>query len=62
MKKPKTDHMLATYETGDGTWHIQLSSQSGESWGWYDGPYETREKAQAMANNIADDEGFQFDE
>lgn len=62
MKKPKTDHMLATYQTGDGKWQIQLSSQSGGSWGWWEGPFGSQEEAKARAAIIADEEGFQFDE
>lgn len=61
MKK-KTDHMLATYEDGDGQWNIQLSSQSGDSWGWHSGPYRSRQAAHMAAMKISEEEGYQFDE
>lgn len=62
MKKAKTDHRLATYQTSDDTWHVQLSSHSGESWGWEDGPFSSQREARARASVIADEEGYQFDE
>ena len=59
-KKEKTDHQLGVYQTGDGTWQIQMSSQSGDSWGWWDGPFRTEAEATNKAIEIAEIEGVNF--
>lgn len=60
MAKEKTDHELAIYESDDG-WHVQMSSKSGESWGWRSGPFSTQKLAKAEARDIAEKEGVYFD-